>query len=99
MLNQITTENKDDAIFHPEHYFNDPQDILNEKNLKNKEKELALLQWMIDIKLEQIAEEENMIRTGHSQDVLDKIESALRIIRKKLPDSNLHPTATKLGEL
>ena len=91
------SKNKDDAIFHPEVYFDNPRDILNEKLFSLVDKERALVEWKMDMESEEVAEEENMT-SKRDNDILDKIENALRVVRNKLPKSDLHSSANKFGE-
>lgn len=51
---------KDSAIFNPAAFFKSPIEIIKEKRLTDKEKAKALKNWELDIRLNDIAVEENM---------------------------------------
>lgn len=51
---------KDTAVFNPAGYFKSPTDVINEKKLTHDDMVRALKNWELDIRLNDIAVEENM---------------------------------------
>lgn len=94
---------KDKAIYNPGNYFKIPMEIVETTFLNLDEKLVALRNWELDIRLNDIAEEENM-PAFKSARLSDKPKVELKDIldaREKLAASGAHLSehsqSTKLG--
>lgn len=67
-----------DMMANPEAHFDSPWDVVRDSQLAPKSKRAILEQWKLDIKLQQIAEEENM--PGDTSESLQEIEKAIGAI-------------------
>ncbi len=77
-MSKIPITDVDDVIFNPTRYFERPEDVLHESGLDIDQKIALLLNWEWDVKLEEVAEEENMV--SYKPDILGDIKSALMIL-------------------
>lgn len=88
---------KDGAIFNPAAFFNWPSDIVEEKRLTFDEKRQALTNWELDIRLNNIAVEENMPDLLHKRKNLVTLQD-VHLARGRLGDfPGEHGSTSKLG--
>lgn len=77
-MSKIPISDVDDVIFNPNRYFDSPQEVVGVSELEPDQKIALLLNWEWDIKLKQVALEENMISS--EPDKLQEIKKALKTL-------------------
>jgi hypothetical protein len=91
----ITNQDVDDVLFNPTRYFSSPVEVVETTELELDQKIALLLNWEWDVKLEEVAEEENMI--SQTPDILQEIKLAL--IKLGVTADIQHTSAGKGGGL
>lgn len=92
---------KQEALVNPSKEFDNPEDVVESRELSRDEKKKALEQWEIDARLMQVASEEGM--TGGAPNRLSEVKQAQKDLgvadeQKKKGDHNRPaPPATKTG--
>jgi hypothetical protein len=92
-MSKIPMTDVDDVLFNPTRYFSTPLEVVTVDGLDHDQKIALLLNWEWDVKLEEVAEEENM----HSDrpDILQDIKKALKLLG--IASEMSPPQTTKFG--
>lgn len=88
-MSKIPIEDIDDVLFNPMRYFNSPIDVLDCDELEKDQKIALLFNWEWDVKLEEVALEENML-----SDAIDKLPEIKKALKALGITSDVHHTST-----
>jgi hypothetical protein len=76
----------DEKIATPIKFYTDPEEIKEDLTLLHEEKIKLLENWLDDIFLKQIAEDESMVVAGEPvEDLTARVQKTLRTLRKRMP--------------
>lgn len=83
--------NLKDALISPSSVFSSPKDVLLNTELLREQKIEILKRWQSEIRVIEVAEDENMLGHNHL-DILEEIYAALRTLGANIDTDHTPPT-------